>query len=493
MEQNAYNVQRVHNLNLFLTTVLVFLIVTPLVLKDGLSGALIYIAAGVSVLILSTINYFLPIPYKIKGIFFALLPATVIFVLFILDGYALNKHYILLFTIIMAALYFDKKILGVFGAIVMAYVIVVYVYNGTSFLGVGSSLPQFFSVYAVYVGVITSLYFVTDWGSKLIADAKQKELETEELLKQLASTLSTVEVGAVQLNEHVKDVDTNVQTMYTSSASVLDSVQHIATAINDEAKMVGQVNEVMHQSAIKMDETVIVSEEVAQQSEHMNKQMQNSWNKVNAVTIQMQTMERTISTTTETVDDLQVSLQTVNTLLNGITDIADQTNLLALNAAIEAARAGEHGKGFAVVADEVRKLAEQSASTVSEITTVTQNLFNKSSIAQQYSHEGKQAISEGQALLQEIAIAVQEVTQSFAKTNEQLRLNTATIQGATHEFQQAQIQIQQIAQISEENSASTEQIVSTLRSENELIQSITESSQQLNHLSNELRTLSSNS
>ena len=491
MERTTYNIQRIHQINLLLTIALVFLIVTPLIFQNGLSESVLYCVAGVLVIIFSLINYFLRLPYTVKAVLFALLPATVIFALFILNGYALNKHYILLFTIIMAALYFDKSVLSIFGSIVVVYVIAIYLWDSESFLGESAPITQFVIILAVYLGAIISLYIMTYLGSKLIAEAEQKELESAALLQRLASTLSTVEEGAIKLDDHVKGVDAHVQTIYSSSASVLEAVHHMATAIHDEANMVGQVNKVMHDSAVKMDETAVISEEVALQSEQMNEKMQNSWNKINEVTNQMQTMEKTIATTTATVDDLQGSLQTVNALLTSITDIADQTNLLALNAAIEAARAGEHGKGFAVVADEVRKLAEQSARTVSEIANVTQNLFTKSNIAQQYSHEGKKAVSEGQELLKDIATSVLEVTQTFAKTNEQLRINMATIHGATKEFQQAQKQIQQMAQISEENVASTEQIVSTISIENELIRSITNSTVQLNQLSNDLRVLSS--
>lgn len=117
----------------------------------------------------------------------------------------------------------------------------------------------------------------------------------------------------------------------------------------------------------------------------------------------MSVMSQAMNSTAETVNELQISLQTVDTLLKGIQHIAQQTNLLALNAAIEAARAGEHGKGFAIVADEVRKLAEESAAITVSITNVTSTLFAKSTEAHQRSEEGEKALQYGETLLQDIS------------------------------------------------------------------------------------------
>lgn len=478
--------KKVHKINLILTLCLVALIVIPLIYLRGFATAKIYVFVGLIIIGLAVLNYFLPYSNKIKGLIFALLPATVIFALFFIDKFALNKHYILFFTVIMISLYFDKQLIMIFGGILSAYIIALFIGTPDNFLGPEHNIPLFITVFAVFCGALASLYFLTKAGSTLISQSTQKKEEADKLVEQLSALLQTVNSGAVKLNQSVEDVNQNMDRISSDSQAIVTAAEQMAAAISSEAQSITQINDVVTSSLHNMENTAAVSQEVAANSQQMNLDIQENWNKVRQITAHMGTLKDSIQITTTTVDDLQENLQKVNSLLLGIKDIAEQTNLLALNAAIEAARAGEQGRGFAIVAEEVRKLAEQSNDIASRITEVTYQLFEKSQAAQEKSHAGNQAVEEGQVLLDEIAQSFTSMKDTFADINEQLQRNMDTIEQTTAEFHKISEQIELAVSATEENSATTEEIVSTLSTENEIINKITQEMQQLKQLSQEL-------
>ncbi len=143
-----------------------------------------------------------------------------------------------------------------------------------------------------------------------------------------------------------------------------------------------------------------------------------------------------------------------------INDIADQTNLLALNAAIEAARAGEHGRGFAVVADEVRKLAERTTSATDEVSSSIREIQDGTSKAVQRMNDAQECGSSGIGLAQQAG----EMLQSIVRSASEVQLSLESINAAGNEQSNAMIEIsgniQQINDISNQTTMGVEEATS---------------------------------
>jgi methyl-accepting chemotaxis protein len=182
--------------------------------------------------------------------------------------------------------------------------------------------------------------------------------------------------------------------------------------------------------------------------------------------------ETSVREMTDTARAFLNSAKAITDMTREVRDIADQTNLLALNAAIEAARAGEQGRGFAVVADEVRKLAEKSAKTASEIDAVTKNLEQQASKVESALDRGLTALGTSQEYLETVAITLGETNQTVTQTTE----------GMSH----INVAVGNQAQASEEISLNVERLVSMASSCGSTMSDVVAGGQQLETLAGEL-------
>jgi len=219
--------------------------------------------------------------------------------------------------------------------------------------------------------------------------------EIQTMQAYLRTLVDEIVTPVAQIQGRIKDLDAKVSGVASNALNEQDHIQSIAATMEEFSQ---SVVEVAHMAEVSLGDARATQHIV----EENNRNMDLSIAATSRVADTVQASSRTIA-------DLGSSIQKIGAISNAIKDIAEQTNLLALNAAIEAARAGEQGRGFAVVADEVRKLAERTATSTRDIASTIGEINAISEAAVKAMHGAVSEVETGIALIRRNGDGLKEI------------------------------------------------------------------------------------
>lgn len=275
----------------------------------------------------------------------------------------------------------------VFEAIVLVYLNI----KGGKELKASIEIQQIGSHLAVKNGIIDLSYRQDNPDSQFAHDFNNFMQHTHKTLIEVMGASSQISTSTDEMN----DITSRNRVSMNDQQG---QIEQVATAIN---QMTATVQEVAQNTSAAAEAAVSADDEAA-----------NGHNIVNQMMSSINALENKVSNAVQVISELEKDSQNIGTVLDVIKSIAEQTNLLALNAAIEAARAGEQGRGFAVVADEVRTLASRTQKSTSEIEEMITRLQTGSQKAVQAMEEGRQQTVQAVEQTSEVSQSLNGIVQA---------------------------------------------------------------------------------
>lgn len=309
------------------------------------------------------------------------------------------------------------------------------------------------------------------------------------LQQSLHNTLLDVQQSASTVLTQSDTLKVATKEVASGSATISMVMETISVGAEQQTNEITAIAERMHHFTNELSSTTAQSDTLVQTTNDTLQLSAQGAQLMARSSDKMSGIEQMLSQTVHSMTTLHEESTKISSFVSIIENVANETNLLALNASIEAARAGEHGKGFAIVAEEVRKLAEQTAASVIEITTIVHAI-------QQRTEHVHESLQEGYSETTDTAIALRETSAAFTHIDATIQQLATFVQALQQQFlsmsgdsDAIQLALQQMTAITEETTASLQETTATIQHTSLTMQHVSETAEQLAELSSTLQSI----
>jgi len=335
-----------------------------------------------------------------------------------------------------------------------------------------------------------------DFTVNIDDELKQRNDQTGTLAKAMDKMITNFKemISKIQENvdgvlEIVEKLSANTEQVNAASEQASSSVQEIAKGSQDLSRLSMNAKQNVD-NLISMAKGVSnAATETAKKAMDVNKAAEAGGSAAAKASEKMNSIKDSVASSAMIIDELGGKSQQIHRVIEVINSISEQTNLLALNAAIEAARAGEAGRGFAVVADEVRKLAEESKNATKQIDTMVVEITETTNKAVTSMQQGTKDVAESSQVVNEALKSLENIVTKISDVTVQTEMISSSANQQLKEAENVQKSVDEVSAVSEESAAGAQEVSSSIEETTTSIEHISDMTQNLSQKSEGLRTV----